>query len=92
MSAHNSSHADDLQLRYVYEVSDIDRVESCLKTIIKPHQYRKYKEIYEIDIDHIKSVIRSCSDLVISSDDLKRGQIGGHKSRKNTFVAFERDK
>ena len=64
MSKHNSSHADNVKIVFIYEVSDIDTIENCLKSVVKNYQYRKQKEIYEINLDTLKQVIRGCGDLV----------------------------
>ena len=58
--SHNSPLANDLEILFEYETENIDDVEKCVKSILKQSQYRKYKEIYEVDIDIIKSVIRDC--------------------------------
>jgi hypothetical protein len=43
-----------------YETDNIDQVESCVKVLMKKAQYRKYKEIYRVDLDIIKQVIQNC--------------------------------
>ena len=35
---------------------------------MKEYQYRKYKEVYKINIDIIKSLIESCDDLIIDTE------------------------
>ena len=58
--SHNSPLANDLEMIFEYETDSINEVEKCVKLLMKPAQYRKYKEIFEVDIDIIKSVIRDC--------------------------------
>lgn len=79
MSSHNSSHADNVNILFIYEVDDIDRVENCLKAIIKPYQYRKRKEIYEIGIDTLKDVIKSCGDIINRVENNESNQEGGDR-------------
>lgn len=71
MIQHNSSHADNVEIVFIYEVNDIDRVESCLKSIVKPYQYRRSKEIYEIQLDTLKEVINSCGKLITKVEQLQ---------------------
>jgi len=60
---HNSSHADDLDIVWTYETEDLAAVEGCVKSLLRARQYRKYKEIYQADIDMIKETISDCSKL-----------------------------
>ena len=63
---YNSGNADDIEPLFVLEVSDIDKVEQCIKNLIKNYQYRKYKEIYKIDVDTLKEAFASCDELIVS--------------------------
>jgi phage anti-repressor protein len=60
LKVHQSSHPDKLEIMYVYETDNIEGVETCLKALLKDKAYRKRKEFYEIDIDVLKQLIRSC--------------------------------
>ena len=59
-SKHNSPMANDLEVLFQYETENIDQVESCIKSQMKKAQYRKYKEIYQVDLDIIKKLIKNC--------------------------------
>ena len=41
-----------------------DYVETCIKTAYKMYKYRKYKEVYEIEIDVLKQIITKCNDII----------------------------
>ena len=58
-----------------YEADNIEQLESCVKVMMKKAQYRKYKEIYQIDIDIIKNIIKDC--------DSKLNQINNMIDKKN---------
>ena len=60
LNSHNSGLANDLELILVYEADKIKELESCVKIMIKKAQYRKYKEVYQVNIDIIKKVIADC--------------------------------
>lgn len=62
--SHNSPLANDIEIILQYETSDIDQVESCIKSLMKKSQYRKYKEIYQVDINIIKKAIKKCKNNV----------------------------
>jgi hypothetical protein len=60
----------DLKIVYMYETSNITAVEGCLKALIKSKQYRKRKEVYQIDIDILKKLIHEhCGP---AADDVAR--------------------
>lgn len=62
---YNSSSANDIQIIFQYETENINQLETCVKSIIKKTQYRKRKEIYEIDINLLKEVIKNCDNNII---------------------------
>ena len=47
-----------------YITENIDQVESCIKAYMKKAQYRKYKEIYRVDLDILKEVIKNCDTQI----------------------------
>ena len=59
-SKHNSPMANDLEVLFQYETDNIDQVELCVKAYMKKAQYRKYKEVYRVDLDIIKKTIKNC--------------------------------
>jgi phage anti-repressor protein len=77
-NSHNSPLANDIKILYQYETDNIDQVESCIKAHLKTAQYRKYKEIYQVDLDIIKNVIQTCG-LSIKSANKKINKEGGLK-------------
>ena len=54
LASHSSASADSLEIVYKFKTSCVKKVESCLKLMIKDKQYRKYKEVYRVDLDIIK--------------------------------------
>jgi hypothetical protein len=74
-SKHNSPMANDLEILFQYETDNIDQVELCIKAYMKKAQYRKYKEVYQVDLDIIKKTIKNC--------DVKINEINKEIERKN---------
>ena len=64
LNTYNSSNTNDVEALFILYVKDIDSVESCVKKACKTHQYRKYKEVYEIDINVLKDVMTDCNDFI----------------------------
>ena len=66
LQTHQTSHPEKLDIAYVYETDMIDEVESCLKNLLKTKAYRKRKEFYEIDIDILKILIKTCECMTLT--------------------------
>jgi hypothetical protein len=58
-STYMADKADNLDLKIVhmYETENAKAVEGCLKALLKSKQYRKRKEVYQIDVDILKKLI-----------------------------------
>jgi hypothetical protein len=50
-------------IQYIQIVEDDKRVEKCIKLFMKKYQYRKYKEVYQVNVDIIKQFINKCGDI-----------------------------
>jgi len=64
LKTYNTGNANDIEPLFILPVKDIDSVESCIKKGCQKFQYRKYKEVYEIDIDVLKEVMEECNEFV----------------------------
>lgn len=96
LRSHGSARADALEVLYVYKTDNMVAVEACAKGVLKGKQYRKYKEVYEADMDIITAAIEGCGRLVTKVQQpfsrRSRGGIaagGGDESLlPRTFMAF----
>jgi len=61
--SHSSGLSEDINVLFIMEVDNVEKVEKCIKEAMKKYQYRKYKEIYQINIDIIKFLIEQCNDF-----------------------------
>jgi hypothetical protein len=52
-----------VELLYTYRVERRKAVETCVKDLLRGKRYRKRREIYEIDLDILKSLINGCDEL-----------------------------
>ncbi len=87
LQSHNSSHIDDVDVIYVFETDMIEAVERCCKAMLAEKQYRKIKEVYQVDIDIIKSIINDCAKLALKTHykmSKPSKQTGGY------FMVFDR--
>lgn len=68
-STHNSPLANDLEVIFVFETDNVIQVESCIKSYMKLAKYRKYKEIYQVDLDIIKKAVKDCDGKIKEYND-----------------------
>lgn len=63
MKAYATGTIDGVEILYRFKTDKYKAVERCVKALLKDKQYRKYKEVYQADIDIIKSMISGCNKL-----------------------------
>lgn len=61
--------ANDIQVLFQYETENIDQVEICAKNYMKKSQYRKYKEVYQVDLNILRKIIVDCDKKIIAFND-----------------------
>ena len=71
ITQHQSSHADDIEILYRFRTDDIVFVESCVHKALKDKKYRKYKEVFEADLDMIKMLLNKCSGVIDARKDFE---------------------
>lgn len=94
---------DQLELVYLYKTDYAIEIEKCLKTLLKKTQYRKYKEVYRVDLNVIKELInKRCAPGVekierslVITDYVKKGALsvkkGGESSELYAVLVHEDD-
>jgi hypothetical protein len=76
--SHNSPMANDIEVLFVFETDNVEQVESCVKVLMKKSQYRKYKEVYRVDLDILKKTITDC--------DAKINEINNEIDKRNAKI------
>lgn len=64
LNSHNSPLANDLILVHEFETDNMHGVEQCIKGLMKVAQYRKYKEVYQVDLEILKQFLKNCDDNI----------------------------
>lgn len=99
LNTYNTGNANDIEILFELYVKDKDSVETCIKNTLKKFQYRKYKEVYEVDIQLIKEVVSKCDDFseafqeILEKYETKtKKQIGRMKETINKlFIIIPKD-
>jgi phage anti-repressor protein len=63
LNTYNSGNANEIEPLFRLKVSNIQAVEDCVKGLCKKYQYRKYKEVYKIDFNILKKIMKKCSNV-----------------------------
>jgi len=63
LTNHSASHADSLDVLFVYKAEDVKAVEGCIKSYLDGNRYRKYKEVYKVDLEYVKRLINRCDNV-----------------------------
>lgn len=74
LAVYNTGRKDDVTVVAVYETQYRKEVERCVKELVKEKQYKKRREIYEVDHEIIQKVITGCMKLSMKLH---------HKSRRD---------
>ncbi len=93
MKTYNTGNANDVEPLFILKVPDVDSIETCIKAACKTYRYRKYKEVYEIDIDVLKEVITRCNDTITfaiknnvkNPKKVMKNNINKMKEKKNKY-------
>lgn len=68
--SHNRALADDLEQVYRFETTCIEKVETCVKLMLRGRQYRKNKEVYEITLLKLQEIIKACNSACMAATDI----------------------
>jgi hypothetical protein len=69
-------------------------VEGCVKSVLRSFQYKKYKEVYQADLDTIKSVVASCEDICsqvknVAGQRAKTSTSGGASDPRHFIIMLQ---
>lgn len=61
MDGYNTGNANNMNFLYQIQTDNMDAVEKCIHLMCKKYQYRKRKEVFQINIDIMKNVMNHCA-------------------------------
>lgn len=64
LATYSTGKLDGVDIVYKFRTDNHKKTEACVKLLLKEHQLRKYKEVYQANIDMIKEIINKCDDAV----------------------------
>ncbi|PNH04436.1 hypothetical protein TSOC_009412 [Tetrabaena socialis] len=63
LATYNTGTADGVEVVFKFRTEAHKATEACVKAMLREKQYRKYREVYQADIDIIKAIIQRCDDV-----------------------------
>ena len=70
LKTYNTGNANDIEPLFIMKVKDIKGVETCIKNVARHYKYRKNKEVYNIDLDMLRSMYKTCKDFMDCTNDI----------------------
>lgn len=63
LSTYQTGKLDEVQVVFKYRTDRLIAMEKCVKAWLEPYKVRKYKELYEVNLDIIKRLAQGCDNL-----------------------------
>jgi phage anti-repressor protein len=92
LQSHSSGLSEDIDILFIQETDDITKIEKCAKEAMKKHQFRKYKEVYQINIDIIKYIIKNCETFHSVLDRIIENEKPSNIEKKKIFMFIPNEK
>ena len=61
---YNTGNANNIHPLFVMKVDNIKMVEGCIKNVAKEYQYKKNKEVYNIDFGFLQKLCIKCKNFI----------------------------
>jgi phage anti-repressor protein/predicted GIY-YIG superfamily endonuclease len=91
LQSHSSGLSEDIDVLFIQEVDDVNKIEKCAKEAMKKFQYRKYKEVYQVNIDVIKFIIKNCDTFYTLLNETIEKENPKDLKNKKIFIYVDKD-
>jgi phage anti-repressor protein len=89
LQSHQSPLSEDIDILFISEVYDTVAVEKCVKGFMKMYQYRKYKEIYQVNLEIIKELTGKCSEIDANME-IKKKMKDDKEEEKKYYIFIDK--
>jgi phage anti-repressor protein len=80
LRVYNTGNANNIEPLFIMKVENIKMVESCIKNIAREYQYKKNKEVYNIDFKFLQKLCIKCKNFI---KQLEKEFINDKKNTRN---------
>lgn len=91
LQSHSSGLSEDIDVLFIQEVNDVNKIEKCAKEAMKKFQYRKYKEVYQVNIDVIKFIIKNCDIFYTLLNETIEKEDAKNLKNKKIFIYVDKE-
>ncbi len=91
LQTYMTGQAHDIDVLYVYKTSNVYGAEQCIKGYLQNQRYRKYKEVYKVDLDYVKRLINRCDNVDRMETVYQRRKALTHTQEGGYYVALFKD-
>ena len=63
LKEYQTGREDDVDVVFKFRTDDLVGTEACLKALLRPRQLRKFREVYEVDVDLVKQLVAGCDAM-----------------------------
>ena len=85
LRVYNTGNANNIEPLFVMKVDDIKMVEGCIKNLAREYQYKKNKEVYNIDFEFLQKLCVKCKNFIKQLEKEFAKDIKNTKSKLKTI-------
>jgi|LakMenEpi03Aug12_release.lakeMendotaPanAssembly.Ray.scaffolds.fasta_scaffold541803_2 phage anti-repressor protein len=89
LRVYNTGNANNIEPLFIMKVNDIIMVEGCIKNLAKEYQYKKNKEVYNIDFEFLQKLCIKCKDFI---NQFEKEFVNNNKSTKSKLKIIKNNK
>jgi hypothetical protein len=89
LRVYNTGNANNIEPLFVMKVDDIKMVEGCIKNLAKEYQYKKNKEVYNIDFNFLQKLCIKCKNFI---KQFEKEFLKDKKNTKNKLKMIKNNK
>lgn len=90
LATYSTGTLDGVEVVFKFRTDSHKKTEACVKAILKDKQLRKYKEVYQADLDMIKGIIQKC-DETAQYTRLYTNTRGANKMDGGYYIVLQKD-
>jgi phage anti-repressor protein len=89
LRTYNTGNANNIEPLFVMKVDDIQIVEGCIKNLAREYQYKKNKEVYNIDFEFLQKLCIKCKNFI---KELRKEFASDKKTTKTKLKMIKNNK
>jgi phage anti-repressor protein len=89
LRVYNTGNANNIEPLFIMKVNDIIMVEGCIKNLAREYQYKKNKEVYNIDFEFLQKLCIKCKNFI---NQLEKEFANNNKSTKSKLKTIKNNK